>query len=310
MTFSNDINREVSKLKLSSKLETLLELSSILKTNASISIRNAFININFTTESEWVANRILKLLNYLYNYEAQLSVLENNNIMKNGLFNITIDNFEIVNRIMADSGFDILGNYNTDINILYNRIISIKEKGVSSYLRGIFLGSGSMVDPNKNYHIEFVLTHDEDVKLLNMVLDYVEIESLYKERKDKKIVYIKNSEMIANFLSIIKANVAMLELENVKVEKDLRNNINRRMNFDLANLNKTIETSLEQITDIEFLESRNLLPDNLVEIAQIRKENPELSLKEIGQMMKPKISKSSVAYKMKKIKELAKKFDK
>lgn len=310
MSFSNQINKELSELKLTSKLEVLIELSSILKTNASISIRNAFINIFFSTESEYVVNRISNLLEYLYDYKPNISFIKNNNILKDGIYNLIIEDEKIVNRIMADSGFDFLGNYTIEISKLYERIISIKLKGVSAYLRGIYLGSGSMVNPQKSYHLEFTFNSIEDVTLLKKVLNYCEMDLLYKERKDKYIAYIKNSETISDYLNLIKANKSLLELENVKVEKDLRNNINRRMNFDMANMNKTIETALEQIKHIEKLEKYNALPENLQELAILRKNNPTLSLKDLGEMANPRLSKSNIAYKMKKIKELSEKVDK
>ena len=307
MSFSNEVKKELSSLKINNKLEALLELSSILKVNASISIRKAFININFTTESEYVVKRIYSLIDYLYNYECTISKLENNNLMRQGLYSLSIEDESVVNKITSDSGFDLYGNYTTDINVLLSRILSSKEKGIGAFLRGIFIGAGSIVDPNKNYHLEVILTSDEDVDLLHKVLDKIEIESLYNKRKDKNIVYIKNSEMIANFLNIIEANKAMLELENIKIEKDLRNNINRRMNFDMANINKVVETSLKQIADIELIEEKGEMPESLKEMANIRKEFPDYSLKQLAEEFSPPISKSRVSYILKIISEIAEK---
>lgn len=310
MTFSNEVNKEISNIKLNSKLESLIELSAIIKTNASISMRNAFIYIYFVTESIFVAKRIEELIQYLYDYEVNISRLQNNNILKNGIYNISIDDENILNRILSDSGLDILGNYITDINVIFERIKSLSEKGYSAYLRGVFLGCGSIVDPNKNYHLEFNINNEEDAILLKKIFEETNIEIRKKNRKKKIIYYIKNSESIADFLNIIKANKALLELENIKVKKEIRNNINRKLNFDMANMNKTIETSLEQIRYIEILEKYNLLPESLKEISQLRKDNVEMSLKELGENLNKPLSKSAVAYKMKKIKNLAKKVDK
>lgn len=305
MSFSNEVKYELSELKITNKLEALLELSSILKVNASISIRNAFININFTTESEYVVKRIYKLIDFLYGYECIISRVENNNIMKNGLFTLIVEDESVVNKIMDESGFDFYGNYVVSINKMFSRIISSKDKGVSAYLRGIFLGAGSIVDPNKNYHLELILTSEEDVKLLEKVLEHSNIETLYNIRKDKNIIYIKNSEMISDFLNIIMATRALLELENIKIEKDLRNNINRRMNFDMANINKTVETSMKQINYIDTIEENMEMPIDLKETASLRKLFPEYSLQQLAKLHEPEISKSAVSYKMKKIEQLA-----
>lgn len=305
MTFSNDVKKELSELKLNSKLEALLELSSILKTNASISIRNAFINLNFFTESEYVLKRVYSLIDYLYDYESSITRVENNNIMKDGLYGIIVEDENIINKIMSESGIDLYGNYTTDIKKIYSRINS-SEKGVSAYLRGVYLGSGSMVDPNKNYHLEIIFSNITDVDLLTVVLENENIEALYNKRKEKYVVYFKNSETIIDFLFKIGAKNSMLALENIKVEKEIKNNINRRMNFESANENKRIQTVVEHIHYINILEENNQMPENLKEIAYLRKKYKDLSLQELGKMMKKPIGKSSVAYKLNKIKELAK----
>ena len=309
MSFSNQIKKELSTVKINNKLEALIELSSILKSNASISIRNAFININFSTESEYVVKRIYKLIDYIYGYEAVISRFENNSIMKKGLFNISVENEEIVNKILSDAGFDFYGNYTTKIDIIFSRIKSLEEKGVSSYLRGLFIGSGSMVNPSKNYHLELILTTEDDVKLARKVLEHVNIHALYKERKEKYILYIKDSEMISNFLNIIKANKALLSLENIKVEKEIRNDINRRINFDMANINKTVNTAQQQLKYIEILETKNQIPENLKELVKLRKKYPAYSLKQLAEKFDPPISKSTVSYKMNSIKKLVNKIN-
>lgn len=307
MSFSNKVKKELSKQKINSKLEALLELSSILKVNASISIRNAFININFFTESEYVVKRIYKLIDYLYEYECVISRLENNSIMKDGLYSLSVEDEKVVNKMISDSGFDLFGGYNAPINAVYSRIISLDNKGVAAFIRGTFLGAGSIVDPNKGYNLELIFSNSEDVKLSEKVLSYIDVEVLYKERKQKHILYIKNSDIIASFLNAIGATNSMLSLENIRVEKDLKNNINRRMNFEFANINRTIESSLEQIEAIELLERYNMLPKGYEVLVKYRKENPEYSLKQLGELFDPPMPKSSLAYKINKIKTLAKK---
>lgn len=306
MSFSNEIKKELSKKKIGSKLEALLELSSILKVNASISIRNAFININFFTESEYVVKRIYKLIDYLYDYECTISRLENNNIMKDGLYSLSVEDEHIVEKMMAESGFDIFGGYKTSTNVVYLRAISLKERGASAFLRGIFMGAGTVVDPQKSYNLELILTNKEEDEITRNILNYLNIESLYKERKEKKIIYFKNSEAIGEFLHVIGATNSMLSLENIKVKKDISNNINRRLNFEMANISRTVKSSLEQIEAINILEKNNKLPKEYIELAKYRKEYPEYSLKQIGEKFSPPISKSNLAYKINKIKKLAK----
>lgn len=330
MTFSNQVKNEISKGKINSKLAALLELSAILKTNASISIRNAFvfnqekfskslteiksnelsINISFTSENENVAKRIYKLINFLYDYEAGLSYVENNNIMKNGLYMVLVEDENLVNRMLEESGIDLYGNYIVSKEVLLSRMKSLKIKGDSdgkvAFLRGAFLGAGSVVDPKKNYHLEIVTGNFEDADLLREILSDFYIESLINERKSKYVVYIKNSEVISDFIAILGANKAMLELENTKAMKELRNNINRQVNCDTANINKTISTAGKQLEDIEMIENARIaLPEGVKEIMEMRKKYPEYSLKQLGETFDPPISKSGVAHRMKKIADLA-----
>lgn len=304
MTFSNEVKYELSTQKIESKLLALLELSSILRVNASISIRNAFINIDFTSESEHVIKRIYSLIDYLYKYESTISKSENNSIQKEGVYHVSIEDEKISERLLSDSGIDIFGNNLQSENILYSRIMS-NPKGSSAVLRGVFLGSGSIVDPNKNYHTELVFNNEYDAKVIEKILLENAIEYLVSNRKEKIIIYIKNSETIATLLNIMGAIKSFFKLEDIKVEKELRNNINRKMNFDMANLNKTIETSLSQIDAINKLEELGAIPQELKEIASLRKENPEASLKELVELSGKKISKTNLAYKLNKLKNLA-----
>lgn len=306
MSFSNDVKKELTKMKIDSKMERILELSSILKTNASISIRNALINISFSTESEDVAKKIYKLINKLYEYEPTISMTYNNTIMKEGIYTITVENEEVAKRILHDSVLDMYGGYLENTEIVLSRIKS-KEKYIKAYLRGAFLGGGSIVDPEKNYHLEIVLTGKEDAEIVFECLNQLNIEALKTERKSKYIVYIKNSDLIADFLAVIGAQNSMLELENIRIVKQMRNDINRLVNCDTANINKTIMTAMKQIRYINIIEeSPNCeMPENLMEIAKLRKEHPHESLKRIGELCDPPMSKSGVAHKLKKIKEIA-----
>ena len=307
MSFSNDIKTEISKHKISSKIEGLIELSAILKTNASISIRNAFFNINFSTENQEVSKRIYKLINKVYDYEPVVSFMKNDNIQKDGLYTITIDDEKVVEALLSNTGIDFYGNFTVNPDILFQRLADAKGAKYSSYLKGAFLGAGSMVDPAKSYHLEMIFTKLEDYEFTKKILDTLQVNPFLNIRKDKFVLYYKDSGKISDFLSIIGATNCMLELENVKAMKDLRNQVNRQVNCDTANINKTLATAYAQKEQIEYID-RNMglrnLPDQLKAIAYIRLENPELSLKDIGQLMEPSISKSGVSHRMKKIKDI------
>ena len=184
-----------------------------------------------------------------------------------------------------------------------------KDKFFPQLAAGIFLACGSVNDPNKKYHMEFVMpTLDlcNDFGLL--LIERYGILPKHVERKGSQIMYIKESENIIDMLTLMSATMCSLELMNVKMEKDMRNKINRAMNCDNANIDKTLKASERQIEDIELIEKKlglSSLPDQLREIAELRLENPDYNLKQLGAEMVPPISRSGANHRLQKLAEIA-----
>ena len=184
-----------------------------------------------------------------------------------------------------------------------------KDKFFPQLAAGIFLACGSVNDPNKKYHMEFVMpTLDlcNDFGLL--LIERYGILPKHVERKGAQIMYIKESENIIDMLTLMSATMCSLELMNVKMEKDMRNKINRAMNCDNANIDKTLKASERQIEDIELIEKKlglSSLPDQLREIAELRLENPDYNLKQLGAEMVPPISRSGANHRLQKLAEIA-----
>ncbi len=177
-----------------------------------------------------------------------------------------------------------------------------------AFLRGLFLRSGSISDPEKIYHLEIVC---ETESLANKVKDLIrkfELRAKTVERKGHFVVYLKEGDQIADFLALIQANVSMLNMENVLVVKDVRNTLNRQVNCETANIGKTVNAAHAQILDIEFIEEHlglDSLPVQLREIAELRLANPEASLIELGEMLIPPVGKSGVNHRLRKLHEIA-----
>ena len=184
-----------------------------------------------------------------------------------------------------------------------------KDKYFPQLAAGIFLACGSVNDPNKKYHMEFVMpTLDlcNDFGLL--LIERHGIIPKHVERKGAQIMYIKESENIIDMLTLMGATMSSIELMHVKMEKDMRNKINRAMNCDNANIDKTIRAAERQIADIELIEQTmglSSLPDNLREIAEIRLENPDYNLKQLGEELSPPISRSGANHRLQKLSEIA-----
>lgn len=177
-----------------------------------------------------------------------------------------------------------------------------------AYLRGAFLAIGSVSDPEKSYHLEFVCQMEEDADNILGLLRNFEIESHVFKRKSTYVVYIKDGSQIAETLNVLEAHVALMEFENMRILKEMRNSVNRKVNCETANINKTVLAAQKQIDEINFLMSSQEyegLPDNLKEIAELRIEYPEASLTELGELCNPKVGKSGVNHRLRKLGEIA-----
>ena len=189
-----------------------------------------------------------------------------------------------------------------------NSSMKQEEQIAKLSIREQFIKSGFMSDPNKEYHLEILLKSKKRAEELKALLQNFNIQAKTTKKGNGYIVYIKDGEEISNFLALIGANNAVLRFEEIRVLKDARNNVNRIVNCETANLNKTLEASKLQIENIKYLKEHrkfNSLPENLKEVAEIRLKNPDLSYEEIGNLLKKPISKSGVSHRLSKINSIA-----
>ena len=231
----------------------------------------------FVTESEYNINRFSKLLT-----------------------NSGIEDFDIE---MQGNKFCITTKKKINIDTKIEN-----EEEIKSIVRGSFMGAGSVNDPKNKYHLEIVFQSEENAKKIKELIDKVRINCKILKREKSYIIYMKDGEDIANFLAFIGANKAVLNFEDIRVLRDIRNNVNRIVNCETANLSKTIDAALKQINAINKLKENgifNKLPENLQEIANLRIENPEASLVELGNMLNEPIGKSGVNYRLKTIIKIA-----
>jgi len=279
MSFSSEIKEELSKTNnLKNKEEVKYEfLGYLISSNISIKKNK----IEYSTENEYNINRLNKLLNNL-NIDYDICV-------KGNLFVIKFD----------------IENIEYYINLLSN---IEKDNLKKAFIRGSFLGSGSINDPKKKYHIEISLENKEYANILKNILNEFNIIFKELERKSSYSLYSKDGEEISKFLALIGASKAVINFEEIRVIRDIRNNVNRKVNCETANLNKTVNAAVRQIEDIKFIynsKAEDKLSDSLKEIANLRMENPDISLVELGKLLKEPIGKSGVNHRLKKIQEIA-----
>lgn len=175
-------------------------------------------------------------------------------------------------------------------------------------IRDAFLRSGSISDPEKFYHLEIVFTSNEEAKCIQKMLEDFGLDAKIVERKGHYVVYLKEGAQIADMLRIMEAPLALMEFENIRIVKEMRNSINRQVNCEAANLGKTISAAVKQVEDIRYICSKvglDNIPESLAETAKIRLEYPEATLKELGELMDPPLGKSGVNHRLKKLSELA-----
>lgn len=294
MSFSGEIKEELSKISnLANKDILKAEFIGYLLSNNIAVTKN---KISYATENEYNINRLNKILNnlgidYYIGFQGKT-------------YKITFKKQDFEGIEYIDSKIQI-------IEEIQATNVKKDELFLKALVRGAFLGSGSLNNPNNKYHLEILFSTSINAEYVSNVLKEFYIQSKILIRKKSFSIYIKEAEEISKFLAFIGANKSVLNFEEIRVERDTRNNINRLVNCETANLNKTINASVSQINAIKYLKEHKKfeeLPESLKEIAQIRLKNPDASLVELGQLLQNPIGKSGVNHRLKKICEIAEEF--
>lgn len=298
MSFSSNVKEELSKINnLSKKEEVKYELIGYF-----ISKNTTVINSNiirYATESEYNINRFSKLLknlniNYKIEFDGKSFIITLKiKLIENLEFNKIIDEIKIGKEKIIKKEIE---------NKLYED--NIKK----SIIRGAFLGAGSINNPDNKYHLEINLSDNQNLFYIVEILKCFEINCKYLNQDNKYSIYLKDGEEISKLLALMGANSAVLQFEDIRVKREMRGKVNRIVNCKTANLNKTINASVEQIEAIKKLQRKkefNKLDENLKEIALLRLENPDMSLIELGKLLSKPVGKSGVNYRLNKIKQIA-----
>ncbi|MBQ7919427.1 MAG: DNA-binding protein WhiA [Lachnospiraceae bacterium] len=285
MSFSHSVKEELAKHTNIARHCRVAELSAILHFCGQYGKdKDGVFWVGFQTENESTVTKAFTLLKKAFNIEADCPVEE--------------EELELLFETMGDLSEPV------DESLLRNNCCK------RAFLRGAFLGVGSMSDPEKGYHLEFVCTDEAKALQLQEIIGEFHVDAKIIIRKKYFVVYIKESESIVELLNIMEAPVALMNLENLRILKDMRNSINRKVNCEAANINKTVSAANRQIEDIEYLRDhyglQNLQP-SLRQMAEVRLEYPEASLKELGELLDPKVGKSGVNHRLRKLSELAEK---
>lgn len=303
MSFASEMKNELTRIEVD-EANAKAELSALIRMNGALSLANQQFVINVQTENATTARRIYSLIKKVFNVEIELLVRKKMKLKKNNIY---------ICRIKARSK-EILD----ELGILKNGVFTheIDEAMIQddemrrSYLRGAFLAGGSVNNPEtSSYHLEVFSLYEDHSEGLTQLMNNYELNAKHLERKKGSIAYLKEAEKISDFLSLIGGYQALLKFEDVRIVRDMRNSVNRLVNCETANLNKTVSAAMKQVESIQLIDQEiglDNLPERLREIARLRVEHQEVSLKELGEMMSTgSISKSGVNHRLRKLNEMA-----
>ena len=303
MSFAAEVKKELTGLAVQKNLAQA-ELAALIRMNGSLSLNNHQFVLNVQTENAAIARRIFTLLKEHYGVRSELLVRRKMKLKKNNVYIVRLK--QETQKILLD--LDIMDGAMFQSHI--SNEIKQSEKKTRAYLRGAFLASGSVNNPETSrYHLEISSIYEEHNQDIFDLLNQFDLNARTLERRNGYITYLKGAEKIADFLTLIGATNSMLKFEDVRIVRDMRNSVNRLVNCETANMNKTIDAASKQIENIHFIEATvglQSLPEKLQEIAELRIQNPEISLKELGEMIPSgAISKSGINHRIRKINDFA-----
>lgn len=309
MSFSSEIKGELARIETEKKCCMLAEIAGFIRMCGSVKFSGGGkLDLKLATENATIARLFLKRIKQYFGVGAELMIGQHALSKKGHVYELTIGAEANAEQILRETG---ILRVKEGCNYFPDDIAAdlIKSKCCKkAFLRGAFMGAGTISDPEKGYHLELVANSEDLAFDLKRLINGFGLHSKVTARKNSFVVYLKESEQIGEFLAILGAHSHLLEFENVRIVKELRNKTNRIVNCENANMDKTVNTAAKQIEDIRLIESKRglwSLPDKLLAIAKVRMEHPEASLAELGEYLDPPLKKSGVNHRLKKIEELA-----
>jgi DNA-binding protein WhiA len=312
LSFSSLVKNELCRTDIRERCCLLSELAAVVEIGDSIAIAvNGEANIKVVTENAAFARRVFSLVKELFDIYPEVLIRKSKKLKKHTSYTLVITSSKGAKKVLESLGISCTnglyenfpGGCKLNLGNLLRRPCCRK-----AYLRGAFLAGGSISDPEKTYHME-ITSHDLLlVTELNRLMGTFRLNGKVISRKGNYIIYLKEGDNIVDFLNIIGAHTALMELENIRILKEMRNNVNRIVNCETANLEKTVDASVRQVDNIRYIRDTTglgRLPRNLSDIAELRLQYPDASLKELGDMLTPPLGKSGVNHRLRKLDKIA-----
>ncbi|EGQ20243.1 MULTISPECIES: DNA-binding protein WhiA [Sporosarcina] len=304
MSFASKTKKELTQIEAEDCC-TKAEIAAFIRMNGVMSFSNKQLSLDVQTENAAIARRLYSNLKKLYPYKVEMLVRKKMRLKKNNIYICRI-------REGAKDLLETLSIMTYDFQMV-NRIdpqLIEDDCCARAYLRGAFLAGGSVNNPEtSSYHLEVFSSYQEHSESLVELMNRFQLNAKSIERKKGFIAYLKEAEKISDFLGIIGAHVSLMKFEDVRIMRDMRNSVNRLVNCETANLNKTIGAAQRQVENIKLIEQTiglDQLPERLQEIAQLRVAHQDVTLKELGELVTgTPVSKSGVNHRLRKIEEIA-----
>ncbi|SOC40149.1 DNA-binding protein WhiA [Ureibacillus acetophenoni] len=304
MSFASETKKELTQVEANDSC-LKAELSALIRMNGVVSFTNKQLSLDVQTENAAIARRIYTIIKKLFSLNVELLVRKKMRLKKNNVYICRIR--DGAKDLLSD--LEIISNEFQFNHSISNSLLEETDER-RAYLRGAFLAGGSVNNPEtSSYHLEIYSLYKEHGEALTELLNTFQLNAKTIERKKGFITYLKEAEKISDFLGLVGAFQAMLKFEDVRIVRDMRNSVNRIVNCETANLNKTIGAAIRQVDNIKFIENAiglDQLPEKLREIARLRVEYQDVTLKELGEMVSTgPVSKSGVNHRLRKIDEIA-----
>lgn len=294
MSFSGNVKEELAAHISPARHCQLAELAALLLFGAGTC---GGAHLRLDTENEAVVRKCFTLLNKTFNIDTVMRGKER-----------LIPDDALEDKVVQALHLGGTPGEGLELTLPVNTLLIKNSCCARAYLRGAFLCIGSMSDPHKSYHLEFVCGEKAQAVQLQTILLEFQIEARIIRRKKYDVVYLKEGAGIVDLLNVMGAHVSLMNLENLRIVKEMRNSVNRRVNCETANISKTVTAASKQIEDILLIRDRcgfESLPDNLRQVAEIRLEYPDAALKELGQYLEPSVGKSGVNHRLRRLSEIA-----
>lgn len=325
MSFSTEVKEEIGRHHNHSRHCKIAELLALVLATGEVELADGQTKLIMRPETTLIGDKICQLIDDLF--DNRIESIRNSKYIE--ILGVEMTD-QLLQTIKLSDYVDFLEEDWLDeeelMEIEENEITYVSSRGVSlqnchfpkqvvqkdcckkAFVRGIFLATGSVNDPNKAYHFEIVVHNKEMAEAVKQVVNSFSLDAKVVKRKKYYVVYLKEGSMIVDILNVMEAHVSLMDMENVRILKDMRNDINRRVNCETANIKKTVNAARRQIEDIEYIEKTKglkYLSDSLRSLAELRLAEPDANLVELGEMLDPPVSKSGVNHRLRKISSIA-----